>query len=159
MIPRTAVGKVLNVFPDADDKFVKSLLRRNRNNPEIVLEKMIEDGYDKRLDSINPVERDFASTSWEVTEEYAANALEVLQNDFPYVRQDGLRKLFVKYNSHYYPTFHAIETEVGVKAVEIEKSLSDEQVEKMEVGLKKLNLKRKLKMKWVFHFAIIILHC
>jgi hypothetical protein len=118
------LSRVLDVFPTASVEHVKLLITNHNQNYELVLQHMLDKGYEKQVfpnsdsaSSVADVEKpsiDFNSTSWDTSASYRSQAILILQNDFPYVRVDGLKSLFASKKFHYTPTFDAITKELNI---------------------------------------------
>ncbi len=100
--------EVLRVLPNAKTAYVESLLAKFNNQPNEVLQDMLEKGYEKAEVQKPVVELDFTSTSWVTTPLYRQNALIELGNNFPYLKVAGFPKLFETHKFHYYATYKAI---------------------------------------------------
>ena len=93
-------------------------------------------------------EKDFTSISWETSPLYRENALQQLQNDFPYLCQPGLKKFFEsdKIRQHYTAALRVLEAELKVTARVYPSSIRAPTaafISGMEAGIVKLGLKVK----------------
>ena len=84
---------------------------------------------------------DFSSSSWETSPTYRIAALHTLTNDFPFIRIDDIKKLFITCKYHYFPAVELLEKELGVVKREIFKPITSIQKTKMSEGLNKLGLR------------------
>ena len=133
------MNQVLSVYPDASPAYITSLMDSHcmpmtdltglssceEYDPDTfmkVVTEMSEKGYDKiekkKPKMIEPngsrtdmlFSRDYTSTSWETDTNYRAFALQLLQNDFPFLRVNLLQKFFEREGkNHYFPTVQALE--------------------------------------------------
>eukprot|EP01038_Epipyxis_sp_PR26KG_P004726 gene4726-6631_t len=148
------VKEVLSIFPSASIKFVQNLLTANLNNVELVVSIMVEKGYDKEEESKTSLAPssssirttlDFASSTWSTSPLYISNATNELQNNFPYIRQNSIVKLFNTHNKHYFHTLIDLEkitgigipyNAIGVPHLKLKK-LSSQEINEVSLTIKK----------------------
>lgn len=122
----TPINEVLSVFPDADSSEVERLLFMYQDHVETVVQHMLEKGYAKvdiknsRQSKINEaaelINKDFFSATWETSADYRSDAVIELINNFPFIRNDCIAKLFRKEKQHYFHTVKYIEEATGMSA-------------------------------------------
>lgn len=118
----TPLESVLDVFPDADHAGVTKLLKQYNDNIEMTIQHMAESGYEKRAkkaEAVAKVEKDFSSSSWETSAHYRTEALLLLQSEFPFIRVNSFRELFLECKSHYWHTLQKLESDLKVTAGQI----------------------------------------
>jgi len=107
-------AQVLSVFPDCLPSYIEEKLSKNFTVEQIVLELMDQKDYPRNEALIRkkPVEeppsRNYLDISEAISQAYKDEALELLCYDFRRIEKNSLRKIFLKHNSHYYPTKAAI---------------------------------------------------
>lgn len=112
------LNEILRVFPSAKASYVTDLLHKHDNDSEVVLNAMLEKGYEKEepsASSIAPAPAlpalDFTSTSWPTSPQYQAQGIYELSHNFPFLRTKSIEAVFKEKNMHYFPTFQSIEAE------------------------------------------------
>jgi hypothetical protein len=119
--------EIFTILPDADPKDVDRLLLLYQNHVESVLQHMFEKGYEKLAKMQAPQvteakqgdelgNKDFTSSMWETSSEYRSNAINELTNNFPFLRPEGIQKLFRAQKYHYYHALKRLEEITGIPA-------------------------------------------
>eukprot|EP01039_Chlorochromonas_danica_P006965 gene6965-7706_t len=118
------LGEVLKILPDAKPSFVTNLLNQHNDNVGIVMELMLDKGYEKdvvieEVKEVIPVveEKDFTSQSWTTSSQYRIDALNMLNRNFPFLKVSHIEKMFSCHQFHYYPTLVELEKLCEVQAV------------------------------------------
>mmetsp|Transcript_16774 Transcript_16774/g.18190 ORF Transcript_16774/g.18190 Transcript_16774/m.18190 type:complete len:803 (+) Transcript_16774:67-2475(+) len=121
------IVEILRMFPEAKGSYVEKLLEEHQQSAEIVIDLMMEKGYEKedkfhssdlsiQLKKKKMEEKyDFKSNSWETPETYRDQAITELSYNFPFLSPACLPKLFLQNKHHYYHTLHFIEESTGEK--------------------------------------------
>ena len=131
--------EILRMFPEADNNYIDQICLKYNNMLDSIVIDMLENGYTKRVkpntsstssssstsnhnntnsnntnnannkaSTIHTI--DFSSSSWETSPTYRAAALYTLTNDFPFIRIDDIKKLFITCKYHYFPAVELLGT-------------------------------------------------
>lgn len=112
--------RVLEIFPDAETRYIEEILARVGDRPdavEAVIAYMFEHSYRKMeasktqdgLVHVNTWMYDYMSTSsFEPSKDYISEAKQKLRADFPFLTKDGVTKLLFRSKNHYAVTHDKI---------------------------------------------------
>lgn len=119
----TPLLEVLRLFPNARRDYVTQLLQNNANSVEMVVQSMLDKGYEKEAaassNSSAPAAPtvDYASSSWETSAAYRKDALSELQRNFPFLAPASLALYFKREKHHFYHALTGIEKVVKIPAL------------------------------------------
>jgi hypothetical protein len=129
MTATTPMVEILRLFPNAKKEFVQALLEKHGHNTELVVQSMLDNGYEKEeskntsngqgSSSEPPAPTvDFTSAAWETSAAYRKDALAELARNFPFITQPSLAVYFKKEKCHFYHTLMGVEKTFKLPALQ-----------------------------------------
>jgi hypothetical protein len=129
MTATTPMVEIVRLFPNAKKEFVQALLEKHGHNTELVVQSMLDNGYEKEeskntsngqgSSSEPPAPTvDFTSAAWETSAAYRKDALAELARNFPFITQPSLAVYFKKEKCHFYHTLMGVEKTFKLPALQ-----------------------------------------